>query len=321
MWAVLLSDFCASIMKKRLIISTEEVNRYGYRVLSGGGRFDKYMKNPVLLFGHDWSEAPIGRLEDIQIENGNITAIPVFDEDDEFGLACKNKWEKGFLFAASIYFDPISTSSDTALILPGQSGETVTEWDLLEVSMVTIPGNGGAAVGMSLSYRSSTDILSLTKPIMDFTKIAQALNLTGDVITEELIVLAIEKLKTDNNALSASRIDTLVATGKANGNVTAENEKNWRALAMKDFDSTANLLNVSAPSQPNTTDATKPAGNATILGMLSAGNQTQPPAANGREGWTFDDWSKKDWKGLSAMRKDDPKRYEALAQQKLDAVQ
>jgi hypothetical protein len=320
-WTVLLSDFCASIMKKRLIISTEEVNRYGYRVLSGGGRFDKYMKNPVLLFGHNWSEAPIGRLEDIQLENGNITAIPVFDEDDEFGLACKHKWEKGFLFAASIYFDPISTSSDTALILPGQSGETVTEWDLLEVSMVTIPGNGGAAVGMSLSYRSSTDILSLTKPIMDFTKIAQALNLTGDVITEELIVLAIEKLKTDNNALSASRIDTLLATGKANGNVTADNEKNWRALAMKDFDSTANLLNVSAPEQPNTTDATKPAGKATILGMLSSGNQTQPPAANGREAWTFDDWSKKDHKGLSAMRKEDPKRYEALAQQKLDAVQ
>ncbi len=312
-------------MKKRLIISTEEVNRYGYRVLSGGGRFDNYMKNPVLLFGHDWSEAPIGRLEDIQIENGNITAIPVFDEDDEFGLACKNKWEKGFLFAASIYFDPISTSSDTALILPGQSGETVTEWDLLEVSMVTIPGNGGAAIGMSLSYRSSKDILSLTKPIMDFTKIAQALNLnlTGDVITEELIVLAIEKLKTDNNALSASRIDTLVATGKANGNVTADNEKTWRALAMKDFDSAATLLSAAAPAKPNTTDAAKTVGNATILGMLSAGNQsnTQQPTTDDRAAWSFDDWSKKDWKGLSAMRNEDPARYKALAQRKLDAVQ
>ncbi len=312
-------------MSKRLIISTDEVNRYGFRVLSAGARLEKYAKNPVLIFGHEWGQLPIGRLEDIQIEDGKITAVPVFDEDDEFGLACKHKWEKGFLFAASIYFDPVSTSSDPALILPGQSGETVTEWELLETSMVTVPANSGAAVGMGLSYRSTKDITKIKNPIMD--KIAQALGL-DPASTEEVIVLAIGKLKEANNALSADRVNALMATGRASGHVTDQNEPAWRALATSDFTNAQQALSAAKPATPANpapavpAPATPAAPATTILGMIASGTPTgggQP--ANARENWSFDDWSKKDPKGLSALRSSDPDKYRALALAKFEAAQ
>ena len=316
----LCGTFALTIMK-RLIISTDGLNRYKFRVLSSGGKFEKYLKNPVLLFGHDWSKAPIGRLEDIKVEGDNITAIPVFDEDDELGLACKHKYEKGFLFAASIYFDPLTTSSDPALTLPGQIGETVTEWELLEVSMVTIPGNSEAAIGLSYS-RSSREITPLTQKtvLMDYSKIAQALGLDAASITDDLVVLAIQNLKNQITALGASRIDALIAVGKQAGTVTTENEETYRTLAAADFDATSALF-----AQKVVAPAPAPAQPAqTIVGMLSAGTPggANPPAnpADDRSSWTFDDWSKKDYKGLSALRKTDPAKYQALAQAKYDSV-
>lgn len=305
-------------MTKRLILSTNEVNRYGFRLLSSGARLEAYQKNPVLLFGHQWSQLPIGRLEDIKIQEDQITALPVFDESDDFGLACKRKWENNFLFAASVYFDPVTTSSDPELILPGQTSETVTEWNLLEVSMVTIPANSGAAAGQTLSYRTDKTISPITIP-MEFKKIAQALGL-NDGATEDAILQAIDGMKQQNAALAADRVNALMATGRANGIVTDLNEPAWRALAASDYNNTKTAL-ATKPADPDPSPAPtagQPAPGKTLLGMIQAG--TPAGAPNERDGWTFDDWSKKDPKGLSAMRKDHPEKYRALAQQKLDAT-
>lgn len=320
---VLLPDFCGYIMSKRLIISTDEVNRYGFRVLSAGARLDKYAKNPVLIFGHEWGNLPIGRLEDVQIENGQITALPIFDENDEFGLACKKKWENNFLFAASIYFDPVSTSSDPALILPGQSGETVTEWELLEVSMVTVPANSGAAVGMGLSYRSTKEVSKIKNPGMDYTKIAQALGLDPGV-TEDVIVLKIQQITSENQKLATDRINALMLSGKASGMVNEANEQTWRALAAADYANTAQAL--SASKAPMSTiippSPTTPApAQQTMLGMLSQGNPNPAPTNDPRAAWTFDEWSQKDPKGLSMMRKSEPDKYQQLAMAKYEAAQ
>jgi len=299
---------------KRITITDDSVNRYGFRVLTAGIRLENYRKNPVLLFGHNTESLPIGRLEDIRVEpNGSMTALPVFDENDSLALAIKDKFDNGFMFAASIHFDPITLSDDPKLALPGQTDSTVVECDLLEVSMVTIPGNTNAVV---LSAHSKTAIPPL-KPItseMDLKKIATALGLSEDA-DEAAVLGAIANQKNQITQLNADRLAGLLAAGEAAGTVTPENKEMWTRLAAADFDNTAALLKASKPLAAPATPATPPATAPTLVGMLSAGAPAgqQGKPNDERAAWTFDDWSKKDPKGLLALKADDPEKYKTLA--------
>lgn len=313
--------FVPDMEKKRLIISTNGLNREGGRVLSSGARLENYSKNPVLLFGHQIWSLPIGRLEDIQTDSeGIMSAVPVFDEEDDMALAIKRKWENNFLFAASIHFKPITLSSDPALVLPGQMTETVTEWDLMEVSIVTVPGNGGAATGVMLDAFSENAIPQIKiQPEMDLKKIAVALGLSEGA-DEAAVLAAIEKVKTDKATLLSAHTASVLAIGREKGVVTNDNEAAFTALAAKDLDSVKAIIEQSKPAEQTvTTEApkpeAKPAGQ-TLTGMLSAGagkTTTTQQNTDDRAAWSFDDWSQKDQKGLLEMKKNDPTRYQALA--------
>ncbi len=309
--------------KKRLIISTNELNRYKGRVIGAGGRFENYRKNPVLLFGHQSANLPIGRLEDIQIEaNGNVTGLPVFDEADEFAVQVKRKWETGFLFAASIFFEPIICSSNPADLLPGQLLETALEWELLEVSMVTLPGNGGAAIGLSADLVPSKAIPPISPIIinqdMDLKKLAIALGLPESA-TEEECLAAANKLTTDVQQSHKDKVETMLALGTTNGLVNDTNRDQWRKLGMADYANTNALI--VATKAPQTVDAPPPAPGTTLSGMIQSGGTKVETKLDGeRAGWTFDDWSRKDEKGLLKMKKEDPTRYQALAADKLTAA-
>lgn len=135
-------------MAKDVIVSTEAVNSYGSRVLTEGIDLSQYEKNPVLLWMHrrSWEPGamPIGRVENLRAEGGKLIGTPVFDRNDEFAKQIESKWENGFLRMASAGLEPIETSADPALVLPGQTRETVTRSKLVEVSIVDIGANDEA---------------------------------------------------------------------------------------------------------------------------------------------------------------------------------
>jgi len=130
---------------KEVIISTEAVNSYGTRVLTSGIDLSQYERNPVLLWMHRraWNgkDMPIGRMENLRVEDGKLIGTPVFDQADDFAKQIESKWENGFLRMASAGLEPQETSPDPALVLPGQTRETVTRCKLVEVSIVDIGGN------------------------------------------------------------------------------------------------------------------------------------------------------------------------------------
>ena len=137
---------------KRFILSDESLNSYGYWVLTSGGLLERFTKNPVMLWMHFrdegcnyWGESkPIGHWEDIKVEDGVISAVPVFDLADELSqLICK-KVEEGTINATSIGLRILATSQNKDVLKPGQTRETVTEWELLEASFVDIPANANA---------------------------------------------------------------------------------------------------------------------------------------------------------------------------------
>lgn len=133
---------------KEVIISTEAVNSYGTRVLTSGIDLSQYERNPVLLWMHRraWNgkDMPIGRMENLRVEDGKLIGTPVFDQADDFAKQIESKWENGFLRMASAGMEPQETSPDPALVLPGQTRETVTRCKLVEVSIVDIGSNDDA---------------------------------------------------------------------------------------------------------------------------------------------------------------------------------
>lgn len=133
---------------KEVVISTGAVNCYGSRVLTEGIDLTQYEKNPVLLWMHRRSWEPgamqIGRVEGLRIEQDKLIGTPVFDQNDPFAKQIESKWENGFLRMVSASLEPLETSADASLILPGQSRETVTRSKLIEVSIVDIGGNDEA---------------------------------------------------------------------------------------------------------------------------------------------------------------------------------
>jgi uncharacterized protein (UPF0335 family) len=206
-----------------LVISTERLNEYGFRLLTDGGDVTDYLKNPVLLYDHtrrygennDQIILPIGRLNNLRKENSQLVGDPEFDLDDDFAKKVASKFEKGYLNAASPGFEIITLSDHPSVMLPGQKLPTVTQWRLKEVSITDIPANGDA---VKLSYQGRTiclngkskpeDIetfLTSTQPIMK--KTIQALNATGlinlpESATDEMVSSAVSSVAAQLSARS-----------------------------------------------------------------------------------------------------------------------
>ena len=88
------------------ILSSGKVNRHGYRLAVEGAKLDSFRANPIMLYVHRRSSGdddadevalPIGRWDNIRIEDGKLLAEPDFDEEDEFAAKIARKWDKGYL--------------------------------------------------------------------------------------------------------------------------------------------------------------------------------------------------------------------------------
>ena len=164
---------------KDCIISTSNVNSYGFRVLTGGIEIEQFQKNPLLLWMHKRpfeanDPLPIGRIENLRIEGDSLIGTPVFDENDEFALQIKNKWENNILNCVSAGLDVIETSEEPAMFLPKQKYATVTKAKLKEVSIVDIGANEDAlGFEVNLSYNGKNDFKEFLKPIENDVKVVE----------------------------------------------------------------------------------------------------------------------------------------------------
>lgn len=132
------------------IVNTESVNSYGYRVLTDGIDTEQYMRNPVVLYGHNRrsfdpkGDEVIGKVVKLRKEESKLIATVEFDEKDEFAQKIAGKVERGFIRMASLYAEVIEASSAEEYLLPNQKYETVTKCKMVELSIVDIGGNDDA---------------------------------------------------------------------------------------------------------------------------------------------------------------------------------
>lgn len=151
---------------KRIVISDESINSYGFWVNTDGIDLSAFLKNPVMLWNHNRSslgtnfdQLPIGRWKDLRVENGVLTGEPVFDENDEFAVKIKQKYESGILNACSIGFAPLEWSDAPEMLKEGQKVATVTRCRLLEISICDIPSNANATVVL---YDDDNKVINLS---------------------------------------------------------------------------------------------------------------------------------------------------------------
>jgi uncharacterized protein len=127
------------------VISTIGIDRDGEVVLAKGGDFASYLKNPVVLFAHDYKELPIAKTVWINRGYKKITAMARFAEtamaEDVYQL-----YKGGFLNAFSIGFIPKKRHSPTPDEIKANPElancwNIIDEWELLEFSAVPVPAN------------------------------------------------------------------------------------------------------------------------------------------------------------------------------------
>ena len=137
--------------KKEVVISNSKLNSYGFRVLTEGIDTTQYARNPILLWMHNRpfrgttdEVLPIGRIENLRIDDDNLIGTPIFDEQDEFAQRIAAKWDAGILKMASAGLEVVELSDDPSMLVQGQRRSTVTKSKLTEVSIVDIGANDDA---------------------------------------------------------------------------------------------------------------------------------------------------------------------------------
>lgn len=225
---------------KDVVISSESVNCYGFRVLTAGIDITQYQRNPVLLWMHcrPWRGTndevmPLGRMENLRIEGGNLIGTPVFDETDEFARKVKAKWDAGFLKMVSAGLRVVEESTDPSVVMQGQTSATVTKCKLIEVSIVDIGANDDALVlyddqdrvinlaqGGRITLKPLKNSINQNSETMDLKQIALAAGLSESA-TEKEVLDRVGQLKAESAEAATLRAEV-------------ENQRNEALVALVD---------------------------------------------------------------------------------------
>jgi HK97 family phage prohead protease len=140
----------------RFTISTASVDREGDTIALDGWDLASYMKNPVVLWGHDASELPIGRCTAIGTEGDSLVALCDFVPADmpivgPKAEAILRMCRDGFLSATSVGFRPteFKVAGDRMADDDWYPKLDFLKQELLEFSVVSIPANPEALIDPS----------------------------------------------------------------------------------------------------------------------------------------------------------------------------
>jgi hypothetical protein len=237
-----------------------------------------------------------------------LTGEPEFDMEDPVGAAYARKFEKGYVNACSMGHQPISVSEDPKFLKPGQTLATVTETELLEISMCNIPGDQDAVGIMKLNNTDGGDlsILKLSNNIqnIEMNKIAAKLGLPADATENEIINL-IDCLQLSVQAGEEQKIENLLKLGVEKGIVNEDNKSIYEKLAKNDFENCTKLIDLQSKKEE-----VKPA-------TLSIADQlksiTLTSGVMKPEEVTFAKLSKENPTELLRIKQEQPELYKKLA--------
>lgn len=129
----------------KVVITTENLDRYEEVVRLDGWDLSHYLNNPVVLWGHDHNR-PIGVATNVYIEDGKMIAEGKF-APHPFAQEIRQMYDAGIVRATSVGF-----------IERDREGNVITKAELLEFSFVSVPANPHA---LSLALQHELNINEL----------------------------------------------------------------------------------------------------------------------------------------------------------------
>lgn len=148
----------------KFLISTDSVDRDGDSISPKGWQLDNYLKSPVVLWSHDYTQPPIAKATDVKMTDNGLSATAEFPAKGIYPLAdtVYELLKGGFLSASSVGFRPIEAEKAA----DREKGFNYSKQELLEFSVVPVPANPEALVqlGAKPSHKG------LMKPVVEWSE-------------------------------------------------------------------------------------------------------------------------------------------------------
>lgn len=308
-------------------LSDETLNSYGFYVKTDGVDLTQFRKNPVMLYDHErFGLMPIGKWNNIRVEDNKILADAEFDEQDEMGKQIKHKVEQGYIRGASSGIRIKVTSEQNGDIKTGQKRPTVMESELVEASITPIPANKNAlklkhnGKTVSLSGDGNTDIESiLPYKTNNMKQIATALGLSENA-DENQIKQAVDQLNADKKELRTQRNNVLLKLGESSGTITDDNRDRMQKLADTDFDLALSFVDKKPDNNQkgNTGNGNTGQGDPANDDGIRLSDVVNALKGNGGDTTkedntdTFEWYQKNDPQALLKMKRDNPEKFQKL---------
>lgn len=210
----------------KFTVSDETLNCYGSVILTSGINIARFQRNPIMLYMHDRGKGVIGRWENITKDGDKLTAEAVFDDATELGAKVRHQVESGFLRSASIGIENCKCETINGI-------QTITECELIEISIVDVPANENAVKLFKEGWKPVKTLSELKKD-----EPAKG-NAGGTLRTRMIDVLGLSETVTDNDIVEhakallnePSSVEKEVDEAISNGLLSASDRKSFMAMA------------------------------------------------------------------------------------------
>lgn len=215
----------------RFIASTNSKDRHGEAILQSGWELDNYLKNSQVLYGHDSWSFPIGKTIKLELTDNALIADIVFasKEANEKAEQVRLLVEEGILSAVSVGFIPKDIQDIDGV-------RTITQAELLEISIVPIPANQDAvriakSKGFTLDGLLEKDVDDV-ETVLDFTgeinedgQTATIRDAEGNVVQDDAPVVERDELVQELGEDEVSRLEEEARESVKEVAPSAEEEK------------------------------------------------------------------------------------------------
>jgi HK97 family phage prohead protease len=305
--------------KKDYIVSTEDVNTYGYWTRTDGIDITTAVNNCPAYVDHVYWELPIGHWENIRKEGGVLKATLIIEGANDREREVIRKIENGDLKGVSIGADPKAWDEEPLQLKAGQKRPTLSKCELFEMSVTALPANKNSLClkkeGQPIKLNSTNvdQIIPDLKPKIDMEKIALALGLSKDA-TEAQILSAIDANKLTNETAAILTREMLDKASEGLGEkekavfVTLSKVNVKQAL---DYSDSIKALSAAETINPETPVNLQ--RDVKVSDLIKQGKNVQAETAEGKE--SFDYLSKYNPTELSRIRQEEPEKYAKLTRE------
>lgn len=166
------------------IASTGSVDRDGESINQEGWDLKNFLKNPVILAGHDWWSFPIGKATEIAVKDGQLMFSMVFASTEK-GQEAYQLVKEGVLNAFSVGFMPKEWNPNDP--------DRIEKAELFEISLVSVPANPEAVV-MAKGMKDNSLAQKMAEKAMENGKMKKSVE---KLMTQEVEVASDMEVKCD----------------------------------------------------------------------------------------------------------------------------